>query len=132
TQRLVDGAPGRAGQPGQEEVRLRRRDVEVERPQRGGQARAFGRIGRAGALDVARVVEGRAGRGLPGGVDVEGKPYALEGLDRLRGRHRVADAQSGQAVDLREGAHRHQPFAPAEAADRIRITAGQRVLEIGR
>ena len=123
------------------------RSVPAPAPRRAGSSRRVGQVARpsrrssrvrnskpvgvraARALDVLVVVERGERRGLGDQVHVERMPRALEVAGELAVGDGVADAQPGEAVDLREGAQHARagpPAHPGEARPGSRAAARTR------
>ena len=103
----------------QHEIAGRRQLTHAECIEARAQLRHAGAIGLDRSLQVLAVVERGERRGERDRIDIERLAHAIEHVGDRRMRQRVADAQSRQAVGLRERARDEQVRKLAEPAARV-------------
>ena len=92
---------------------------------------AFRTIGFDGAADVVDVIEGGKSGGLANAGDIERRAELIHLGDERGMTDAVADAESGEAVDLRESAEREDVVVLAEERERVGKIAALGVLAVG-
>ena len=115
----------------QQEVRVRGRERVAALGQPGAEVGALLEHESPRLFRVRVVLEGRQRRDLSEPVHVVGRADAIESIDRLHARHRVAHAQAREPRDLRERAEHDEARVALEEPDPVDVVGVVAEIHVG-